>query len=378
MVECYIYAHYGFGFGHLQRSKLLALALKRLGYNVTLFSSGTKLPQEFIPKEINFIQLESEEPTFIYGKNAPSNKKINRKDMIKMRIREVIKYFNNLEPDIFITEFFPFSPFRLEKTLIPILKNIKSKYPRCLIVSSLRDIPLTRLEKDNFDKKKIKKYLEDYYDLLLVHAKKNMSSFASGRKLNDFKTKVPIRFTGYVSNDKVKRNVSPYQVVISAGGGRDGKEIITKSVNAISNLAKRGVILNTLVVLGPLSGEFPLEHKENINVVKYDPDLFSYIQKADLNISMAGYNTVTELYRSGIPAIIFPRKGSYEQNERVDIISKSRKNISILYEDKTTSKILAKEILNALKKRKYSPLKIEGADETARLVSGFYDKIRKS
>src|SRR3989344_6035855 len=125
MIKCYIYAHYGFGFGHLQRSKLIALALNEIGYSVTLFSSGAKLPKEFIPKEINFIQLESEEPTFVYAKNRPSNKKITKKEMIKRRIRKVISELKGLEPDIFITEFFPFSPFRLEKTLIPILNHIR-------------------------------------------------------------------------------------------------------------------------------------------------------------------------------------------------------------------------------------------------------------
>jgi|SRR3989344_1523636 len=107
--------------------------------------------------------------------------------------------------------------------------------------------------------------------------------------------------------------------------------------------------------------------------MKYDPDLFSYIQKAKLNISMCGYNTMTEIYHSGVSAIIFPREGSYEQNERADIVSKAKKNIKILYEKKTNITKLASEIVNVLKNEKYSNIKIEGAKKTAEMIKQFYN-----
>lgn len=373
MVNCYVYAHYGYGFGHLQRSKFIAIALKNAGFNVILFSSGAELPEEFIPSEIKFIQLESEEPTFVYGKNIPTNKDICREEMIHRRVTEVISNFNKRKPDIFITEFFPFSPFRLEETLIPILEDIRSNYLQCMVVSSLRDIPLTRLEKNKMDRRKIKSYLEKYYDLILVHARKEFSSFAPGRKLGNFRTNIPVRFTGYVSNDSIKK-VNSYDVVISGGGGRDGREIITKSVDTIMHLEKRGVILKTLVALGPLSDTFDIKTRKNIKIVKYDPDLFSYIQKAKLNISMCGYNTTTEIYHAGVSAILFPREGSYEQNERADIVSKARKNIKILYEKKTNIAKLAREIVNVLKNKKYPNVKIEGAKKTSEIIKKFYNR----
>ena len=45
-------------------------------------------------------------------------------------------------PALFITEFFPFSPHRLDGTVMPILRVIKERYSMCAIVCSSRDIPV--------------------------------------------------------------------------------------------------------------------------------------------------------------------------------------------------------------------------------------------
>ena len=378
MANCYIYSHYGFGLGHLQRSKLIALELKRKGFDVTLFSSGARLPKKFIPSGLKFVQLESEEPTLVYAKNLPSNKNITKNEMIRKRIKEVKKEFNKKIPNIFITEFFPFSPFRLEKTLIPILEEIRRKYPECIVVSSIRDIPLTRLEKKKIDLKTIRYYLKKYYNLILVHADKDMSSFAKGRKLSKFKVDLPIFFTGYVSNSSNSILRKKYQIIVSVGGGRDGEKIIGKSIDALNLLAKKGKKIKTLVVLGPLGRKIDTKSNKNIKVIRFIPDLFKYIKNAELSLNMMGYNTNTEIFHSGIPAIYFPRKGSYEQNERADIISHKRKNIILLNEEDTSSKLLARKILIGLKMKKYPPLKICGAEKSASIIKEFYTKSRKA
>ena len=79
-----------------------------------------------------------------------------------------------------------------------------------------------------------------------------------------------------------------------------------------------------------------------------------------------------------MPAIVFPRKGSYEQNERTDILSKSRGNVIFLNEDETSSELLAQKIIEGLKEKKHSPGKIDGAVKTASIISNFYNKFNKS
>ncbi|MEM7716501.1 MAG: glycosyltransferase, partial [Cyanobacteria bacterium P01_A01_bin.68] len=59
------------------------------------------------------------------------------------------------------------------------------------------------------------------------------------------------------------------------------------------------------------------ESKQNINVSRYTRNLISYMQKADLSISMSGYNTTLNVMTTGVRAMIIPFKGNNDQEQRI-------------------------------------------------------------
>ena len=385
MINCYIYTHFNFGIGHFQRAKLLAEEFsKKSGYNVILVSSGVPLPKRLTPKKIKLLQLPAEEHGLKYGTTVSTNKMTKAK-MNKARIKILKDTFFRKRPDIFITEFFPFAAFRLNKTLLPILKHLKVNYPNCLISCSTRDIPISDVEnpkKYNFQE--VENILNEYYDCILVHATKELSEFRTNGIFKKLKTSVPIYFTGYVVDKNTLRYKVPKtnnkikKILVTAGGGRDG-EMIFKLVLQALKIVNKEKEIQAIFVLGPLNkkrdtlGSIDQNWCKSVDSI---PNLNRLMFKLDLIISMAGYNTIAELFVSGAPAIIFPRPNSYEQFNREKLFTKIR-GISNVVDLKTKPEKLAKIILNMIKSRRSKPARAycQGQINSVKIIDNLIKKI---
>lgn len=386
MVNCYVYTHFNFGIGHFQRAKVLSEELSNK-YSTFLMSSGKKLPKEFLPKnKIKFIQLPSEE-FYEFGKTKVSDPKINKKAMNNIRINTIKKLFKKNKPNIFITEYFPFSPFRLKKTLMPLIKYINLKYKKCLIISSVRDFPLSDIERKNkYNKILIKNILNKYYDAILVHAPKELSIFKNGELFYRLKCKPKIFFTGFVVETTLLNKINYIKnrnknILLTTGGGRDGLELIKKILESYKLIKKnKKIILN--IVCGPLREKEKLKklkkykNKENIKI----HDFITGSKKvnkflcADVIISMSGYNTIAEIYACGSPSLIFPRENSYEQIKRAKYITKKNKNSFIcnLSNPNKNIKLLIERCFS-LKKKSFKNLCL-GSIKSAEIINKLYNE----
>lgn len=394
MINCYIYVHHAFSLGHFQRSKLLAEGLSSYNkYNIILFSSGVPVPtlKAAIPKEISFIQLPSED---VICSSTKKNRKDLKKNIYKQRIEKIIKCFSKAPPRIFITEFFPFAKFRLDKTLIPILKHIRINYPNCKIICSARDFPISwheKLKKYNFDK--LKKILNKYYDLVLIHARKNLSSFKRGGFFYKFSCNVPIYFTEYVVNTELLQRKQfrkrKKNILVTAGGGRDGPKLISlvlKAVEIINNSGSTSQQLHLNIVSGPFGNSRFEEGKKKKWCVFFKgmSNVAKMIAQSDLVLCMAGYNTSIEVLASNIAAIIFPLEKSLEQHKRAKAISKMKNNILVQKIDSSPSTIAKKikallELKNDSKTNATDISLFNGVINTAKIIDNLCKgKIKNS
>lgn len=347
MKNCYVYSHYTFGIGHIQRAFLLAKGLSQ-GFRVFLFYSGAYFDMKFdgIHKVVRLpaeIKRNRDAKSTVFENN---NK--NEEELVRSRINSIIEEFRKNEPHIFITEFFPFANFRLNKTIIPLLKYIKLNYPECKIVCSARDFPISdREDISKYNKNGLKHIIKKYYDIILIHAPYQLSMFKPLSPIFENIKEANIKFTGYIVG-KIKRNMchnTKNKILIAAGGGRDGEEFIKRVINALS-LSRLREEFKLEVITGPFSN-YSLQQTymyfKKISVKKYVPNLSSNLKDYQCVITMAGYNTIAEILLANVNAIIFPRPNSYEQQERAIRVSDLSKNIDIINEK--TSLIELRDIL---------------------------------
>jgi len=375
MANCYIYTHYTFGIGHLQRAKLLAEGIKKYSsFRPILLCSGASVPSSFIPKTL-FIKLPGEIKLNYKSKITKSESlKFSKEKINEIRIKKILNLFKKYKPDIFITEFFPFGWIRLNKTLVPILEYIKQNYPHCMIFCSARDIPISdREDLKEYDFKRLNKFFKRYYNFIFIHSPKSFSIFKKGEKFAYFDPKVPTYFTGYMvrSHKNFKKNNSKKRILITVGAGRDGSNFVTKALKSIEKINKSRPV-SVRVVKGPFSSVEYSKWQEKKWCRIYDsvPNLMAWINTSDLVVCMAGYNTISEIMVSNVPALIYPRPKSFEQQKRARFVSNNSKRRFLVTDRTSISEMSNKiEFLLKMKPIKSKDLsKFKGIFNTVELI----------
>jgi len=170
------------------------------------------------------------------------------------------------------------------------------------------------------------------------------------------------------------------RVVVTAGGGEDGFALFSSYLRAARVLEKRFSLESTLV-LGP---DFPTASAEAIDllaselahpvyVVRFAEEMAHYVRAADLVVSMAGYNTVSEILAYGKKAVVVPRvQPRREQLLRAERLA-SRGLVSFVHPDALTvqsfSDALAKALAEGVEPQPHAGVDLGGLDRTASLVA---------
>ena len=160
----------------------------------------------------------------------------------------------------------------------------------------------------------LSKYLEEVRDLLplvsLILIPHDIGAFDLPEAL-----RAKSRFVGQIMkpapafNKAKQRNSDNRRVVVSGGGGGypGTFRFYNLAMRAVSELQEMCPPLEAKTVVGPLFREWPqLEPVNGIPVIPFDSDPFATFASADLVISVAGYNTVTELQYVGTRTILLP------------------------------------------------------------------------
>jgi len=112
---------------------------------------------------------------------------------------------------------------------------------------------------------------------------------------------------------------------------------------------------------------------ENVTVERSRPDLPAVIERADLSISQAGYNTIAELMAAGTPAVVIPFEGGVETEQRLraDLLA-ARGHLQVVPENDLHARGLDQAMRGALAagRRPLSDVGLDGAERTAALLRG--------
>lgn len=326
------------GFGHIRRCLLIAKELIKEDSDLEiLFISQAKSLNLFVENDFKVIN-------FPYLEMLPTNALAAAYRILLNNIVEEIK------PDLVLEDTYPDEWY----INIPSLQNI----PRLLI--------LRRIDPISFDNYRVNGYFSLYQRIIVLEAFDEFCRDQIAESEIFLKYSGKFVFLGpvfhYPENNEIAQVQKKYLVsahtpliVVNAGAGGDhfNEAYCSRLFNNINDIAgdflKRGISARFIFVTGPYFQDQKLQPNENVEVVKYEPNLPALLHLADIAIIRPGFNVLHEAL-SGKAAIVSVPSTSYMETQMIYTKDLCRKyGISIANIDSINN--LAELIISLLKLR---------------------------
>jgi predicted glycosyltransferase len=315
------YCQHSLGLGHLARSLALCAAFAER-FRVVLLSGGALPSGIALPDSVELVQL----PALTL---APDRRLVHDggghtlEQAQALRRERIQATFRATQPEVLVVELFPFGRKKFADEIVPLLDAAHARgAERPLVACSLRDILVSRGERQARHDERAATLANRYFDVVLVHSDPRFARLDESFQ-PDTPLHTTVEHTGFVVPPPVghaptRRN----GVVVSAGGGRVGGPLLRAAVEAHSLLGPRA---RTKVVAGPFLPEDEWQSLERsargtpgLELLRSVDDLEAELRGASASVSQCGYNTALEVIRSGVPALVVPfaEAGEDEQTRR--------------------------------------------------------------
>ena len=328
------YCQHVLGMGHFFRSLEISRALED---EQVIFVAGGPRPEQELPENVDYFQLPGLCMNENFGGLIPTDEERSLDEVKEERTETLKKIFDQEKPDIFLIELFPFGRKAFRFELLPILDAIKEgKYGDVKVVCSLRDILVER-DDDGKHENRCVKYLNKYFDLLLIHSDPKIAKLDETFSVID-DISIPLIYTGFAarkprinvrSEIRKKRGIADdvNLMVASAGGGKVGGSLLDAILGGYAKLRPKKTEL--LILTGPFLDQHFFDELVNkaatisgVTIEKFAPDFTDLLMGADCMISMAGYNTCMDILTTSIPSAVFPFAQNHEQRMRAEKLAK--------------------------------------------------------
>ncbi|WP_193193410.1 glycosyltransferase family protein [Nostoc sp. MG11] len=385
MKRLMFYCQHILGMGHLVRSMEIVRGLTK-DFQICFINGGEIIKEFEFPAGVEIINLPAIKTDSEFEELQVVDDIFSLTEAKEIRKNQLLKIFDQFQPDILMIELFPFGRRRFSFELIPLLERAKSNESSTKVVSSLRDIVVTKQHKQAKHEEKVCNLINQYFDLLLVHGDPEFVPLEETfSRVSDLKCAV--HYTGYVvqeppmhpvltDEEKELINSDKPLILVSVGGGRFGHELLDCVVKTAPWLEKK-LPHNIQVFTGPFMPEDKFNQlqamardSKNIRIGRYTPYLLSYMKKAELSISMSGYNTTMNILTTGVRAMILPFTGNQDREQTIRAEKLSDLGVvRLLNPNDLQPDYLALKIINYLQ---YQPNKINfdfaGVEKTASLL----------
>ena len=334
------YCQHVLGIGHLVRSAEIVRELARDSH--VLLVTGGEIPDGFrFPENIDTLQLTplKASPDFSSLQLCDFSRSLEETRAIRRTL--LLQAFNEFKPDVLVTELFPFGRKHFRFELLPLLERARSqKSRRTLVVSSVRDILVARKDQEEYEQR-VCSLVNSFYDLVLVHGdEKFLKLDESFSRVTDLRC--PVAYTGYVaqqskpdagkSYDPPMVDQSRPAIIVSNGSGQylTGQMLLENLLRA-AHLLQGQIPHEFRFFAGPLMPEETYNSLQtlaaasgNVRLSRYTPDLAAVLKRAELSVSMGGYNTVMDILSAGVRALVYPvtSNGDQEQSVRAEKLAR--------------------------------------------------------
>jgi predicted glycosyltransferase len=381
------YVQYLLGIGHVRRSSLVVQALCRQGAQVDVIFGGIPVPSmSFGNASVHFLEPIKSADAAFSGLQKADGSEFTKEDKQK-RSQALLLLCAQLQPDLIVTETYPFGRRQMRFELLPLLAWIQSQANPPVLVASIRDILQRRSpvrEQECID------LINQHYQHVLVHGDPQFyplqQSFPPAAQIQD-----KVSYSGYVcptfeSSDGQARAQGAIntlntasdtaKIIVSIGGGSVGKEIL----QAALILYQSGYASQRqwLLVTGPNMSTadkqyFYAQQTDNLQVVELADNFLATLNDAYVSVSMAGYNTVMDLLLTQTPAVVVPFEGDGETEQLARSKVLATGGVLQLLEN---SALTANSLQQAIEKAVASPIKTidianQGAQRSALLLTNW-------
>jgi predicted glycosyltransferase len=308
------YANELIGLGQLRRTLALAARLSRAEPAPTsLILTGSPVePTLRLPPRVDTVKLPGRSRD-LNGNQYAARLELEPDELSSLRSSIALASAIGFEPDVAVVDKLPLGQAgELETTLRALRRDTA-----CKLVLGLRDIEDSPENVRRRWGSEVRSAVDRYYDAVLVYGPAETPDAIDCIAHLDLE--VPLHHVGYVGvpvPDSGPADLGEGYLLATAGGGFDGYRLLATFAEA---LRLRPLDCPAVIVTGPLmrSAErrrlAELTAGLDVRCCELRMDMESVIAGARAIVSMAGYNTVSELMRARKPALLVPRAGPSEE-----------------------------------------------------------------
>jgi predicted glycosyltransferase len=376
--SAFIHVQHLLGTGHFSRALAIGRALANKGVDVTLATGNTPPPLA----DLDGITLVELPP--VRAKDArfksfltPEGKEIDDAWKAK-RTEATLTAFGARDFDLLLTETWPFGrrPFAFE--MEPLVEAARSRDRPPVIAASVRDILVRKQEA--WKEEEMAKRAEAAYDLVLVHSDPDFIRLEDSFPFTDRIAHL-IAYTGFVdtagARPEAPEGDGRDEVIVSCGGGAVGIDLLRTAMSARAHSKAAGDCRWRLLAGHDMDAQtfsrLAETAADGVIVERARADFPSLLGRARCSVSQAGYNTVLDVLRAGVPSVLVPfaQIKETEQAQRADALVHHGRAVSVP-EAELTAERLAEAVDQALAapKRSGFSVRLGGAESAAGILAG--------
>lgn len=375
MPKILFYCQHILGMGHFVRSMEIVRGLVN-DFQVCFINGGEVIQGFDVPADVELINLPAIKTDSEFRSLQAVDSTQDLAAVQESRTQQLLKIYEEFQPDILMIELFPFGRRKFSFELIPLLERVRANGRTTKVVCSLRDIVVTKQNRQKHEEK-VCQLMNQYFDLLLIHGDPWFQPLEETfSRIDDLACN--IHYTGYIVQPQPEADLSVQKpmILVSVGGGRFGHELLDCALDTAPILSK--LIRHQIQIFtGPFMPEskfLELQSKaqmcENIRLDRYTPNFLSYMRNADLSISMSGYNTTMNILTTGVRGMLLPFTGNDDQEQRIRAEKLEKLGvIDVIRTEELQPERFAQKIIHCLQKQ---PTQISfdfnGVEKTARLL----------
>src|SRR5215472_4918757 len=305
------YSHDGFGLGHLRRNTTIASHFAtEIPKSSVLMLIGCPTGAVFqLPNGVDFIKLPSiiKRDTGVW---LPLRLRIGLEKTKALRAATMQQVAYVFHPQLLLVDHMPVGVWG---ELLPLLKMLKERSDPPIITLGLRDIlDCPEVTRTLWEREGTYQVIRKYYDEIFIYGSREVFDTSSHYGLErEFAKR--IRYCGYVcapepykSKEQMRKElqVEHRLIVVTGGGGVDGYPMMRTCMKALRLLGPHAGV-ESIFISGPLMESEQRERLceqakgQKARVLTYVEDALSYLNAADLVVSMAGYNSMCQMLQLG-------------------------------------------------------------------------------
>jgi predicted glycosyltransferase len=362
------------GVGHLARAALIARALVEAGSIVRLVSGGK--PSATV--DLAGLDVVELPPVHCVGTDFKTLRSedgsVADEDYLTSRSDALLDAYSSFNPDVLVTELFPFGRRQLAVEFMALLEAARATNPRPAILCSIRDI-LQPPSKPSRAAQTLER-LGRFYDNVLVHADESVISLDASWPVDKALAR-RLEYTGFIADRARARRldaVNGGEIVVSGGGSAASLRLFAAALEAARHDQRHWHILVGHGIDEMTFRELAAKAPTNASVERARRDFPSLLSVADVSMSQAGYNTVTDILATGARAVLVPFEdgGEKEQRMRAEHLAAQGRAIVVSEADLTPAALFRAldQVMSLPQPGSAATIMLDGAGVAAKKIAG--------